>query len=130
MGNRMLTVALVIAGICFVIKTGAQDRCGTKTPAVALRVDSAMIANARTAMSTYMMKIFVHVIANNNGSNRAVADTSVMRQLMNMRDFYAPQDICFILMGIDQINSTDLNSHDADHEESELNPFIIPGVMN
>ena len=99
--------------------------CGTPEPQFPLYVDSALLQQRVLYTSPLLMKIFVYVIANNDGSSRAVSDTAVFRQLEYMRQFYAPHNICFILAGIEQLNSTDLNDMDAS-EQVELTSFLHP----
>lgn len=108
-----------------------RDDCGTPSPKFRLYPDSIFAQQMRTAV-TYplLMKVFVHVIADDDGSDVAAGDSSVMRQMQNMRDFYAPHGICFILAGYEQINSTDLNLHNTDTEEAELSGFLVEDVMN
>jgi hypothetical protein len=131
-----ILVPLFLAFLFCINTTGysqRKDRCGTKTPALPYLIDSITKArvNARAlAGEPYMIKLFVHIIANNDGTGRAVADTTMMRQLRNMQQFYAPQNICFILMGMEQINSSDLNSHNSDTEQGELSSHVIGGVVN
>lgn len=78
----------------------------------------------------YAIKVFFHKCANDDGTNVACGDSSILRQLDNARIFYSPQNICFVLAGIDQINSSDLNIQDASNEESELNPYMVSGCLN
>jgi Pregnancy-associated plasma protein-A len=108
-----------------------KSDCGTRTPAIPLLVNPAWESQLRIQYtSPLLMKVFVRVIANDDGTLRAAQDTSVMKQLENMRQFYAAHDICFILAGIEQLNSTDLNTHNADTEEGDLAAFLIPGLLN
>ncbi len=110
--------------------TAQRSDCGTKPGAKPLYVDTSIERNSVQATFPLLMKVFVHIIANDNGTLRAVEDTSMLRQLENMRQFYAAHNICFILTGIEQINNTDLNTHDADSEEAELSAFLVPDVLN
>lgn len=110
-----------------------QIECGTKAPAIPLRFSKERIEQERMSPnSTYplIMKVIVHIISNDDGSNMAAPDTAVLRQMENMRQFYSPHNICFILAGINHINSTDLNVQDTDMEEVELIPFLVPNMMN
>jgi hypothetical protein len=77
----------------------------------------------------YMMKIFVHIVANDNNANIACGDSSILRQLENMQEFYAPHAICFQLLGMDIINNTDLNDQNADTEEIDLLPFLVDDAL-
>jgi hypothetical protein len=105
--------------------------CGTKDPLRAIKPDNERARIMATETSfPLLMKVFVHVIADDSGNNVAAGDSSVMRQMENMRQFFAAHNICFILAGYEQINNTDLNNHNVDTESSELVPFLIPGLMN
>jgi len=119
---------------CLLFLKGVQaqkNECGTRTPATPLLVSPAWaIQQGVQYTSPLLMKVFVRVIANDDGTQRAAQDTSIMKQLENMRQFYAAHDICFILAGIEQLNSTDLNSHNTDTEEAEINTHLIPGLLN
>jgi hypothetical protein len=126
--NRFLFVMCCLLWISSA--TAQRSDCGTKPGAKPLYVDISIEQNSVQATYPLLMKVFVHVIANDDGTLRAVEDTSMLRQLENMRQFYAAHNICFILAGIEQINSTDLNTHDADSEESELSAFLVPDVLN
>jgi len=129
MKGYALIILLIIPGVA----SNAQKTrdCGTPLPTKLIFVDSTAIKpSAPNATYPLILKVFVHVIANDDGTNVAAGDSSVMRQVQNMRDFYAPHGICFILAGYEQINSTDLNTHNSSTEESDLTPFLIPGLMN
>ena len=101
--------------------------CGTRTPLTPL-IPPRIEHPQRNAVP-YMMKIFVRIIADDNGSNVACGDSSLMRQLENMQEFYEPHSICFQLLGVDIINSSDLNSHNADTEQMDLFPHLIDDAM-
>jgi hypothetical protein len=122
----------LIFSLLFSVAAEAQKgECGTRTPAAPPLVNPAWAVQQRVLYtSPLLMKVFVRVIANDDGTQRAAEDTSIMKQLENMRQFYAAHDICFILAGIEQLNSTDLNTHNADTEEGELTAFLIPGLLN
>lgn len=106
-----------------------QNDCGTPVR-FPLKVPDAALAQQRAQQLSplislpYPVKVFVVIFANSDGSNVAATEADVLRQFANMRDFYAPRNICFILTGIDQVNNTDLNNLDTDTEEGELSPFV------
>lgn len=76
-----------------------------------------------------IIKLFVVVFANSDGSNVAAADSNILRQIDNMRSFYAPRNICFVLGTIRQVNSSTLNSMNASTEEDLLAPYIADGFV-
>lgn len=106
----------------------AQRECGTPSPEIRRFISPDKLK--RVAMTDPVhLSIIVHVFANDNGNNRAATDSMIMVQLENMQGFYAPFAICFTLLGIEQINNTDLLIHDVD-EESELLPFLVPNTID
>jgi len=126
----IMSVAALISSIpqlSFSQSHGIRD-CGTKAPATPLIIN--VDEHPQRNVVPLMMKIFVHIIADGNGANVACGDSSILRQLENMQGFYAPHSICFQLLGMDIINDTDLNTHNADHEELELLPYMVNNTMN
>jgi Metallo-peptidase family M12 len=116
------------------IASGLQsgEECGTPVRYPLKQVDSVLLQQrlaerGPAATLPYPVKIFVVICADNDGSNVAVTETEILRQIGNMQSFYAPRNICFILTGITQVNSTDLNSQDTDSETGELIPFLRSG---
>lgn len=106
-----------------------SSACGTPTPSIPLRVSPEVLRQPGIS-DPVMLRMFVHVFADNNGTNRAAEDTMILSRLESMQEYYAPRDICFQLIGIRQINNTDLNNHNTSTEESELFPFLVPDAIN
>lgn len=126
------TIPTTLLAICFTCSYSQEIReCGTPAGKTRVFPDTTNI-HLTAPMATYplLVKVFVHVVADDNGTNVAAGDSSVMRQMENMRQFYAAHGICFILAGYEQINSTDLNNQNADTEETELFPFLVPNMVN
>ena len=122
----------LISCLMFLKTLMAQESdCGTIAPIMPLVVNPTWAKpQVLNYTSPLLIKVFVRVIANDDGTQRAAEDTSIMKQLENMRQFYAAHNICFILAGLEQTNSTDLNNHNADTEENELTPHLISGLLN
>ncbi|WP_165372134.1 M43 family zinc metalloprotease [Emticicia agri] len=80
----------------------------------------------------YTVKIYVTIFADNGGSNKATTNEHVLRQIQNMANQYQSQNICFLLVGIRQINNTDLNDHNVSDstENTELTPYMVNGFLN
>ncbi|MEO6731534.1 MAG: hypothetical protein ABIN01_09975 [Ferruginibacter sp.] len=110
---------------------GQKKECGTRTTGTPLFINN-QGNNLNKPLYTlpYLIKIYVTVFANNDGSNVAASDTAIMRQITHMKNFYAAHNICFILAGIQHINSTDLNDHNTDTEGFELALLLVGGSMN
>lgn len=111
----------------------AQEECDTPVGDAPIIFDKTTqdSVNAVMAINTpYCVRAYVTVFADNNGSNRAAADVDIVRQFENMVNQFSNQNICFMLMNIEQVNNSDLNSHNRSTEESELNPFIVDNCLN
>lgn len=106
-----------------------NNDCGTN-PTTRIYPDTTLSRQMRTT-ATYplLIKVFVHVVADDDASDLAAGDSSIMRQMKNMRDFYAPHGICFIIAGYEQINSSSLNILYAS-EENDLLPFVRSNKIN
>jgi hypothetical protein len=114
--------------------------CGTKAkgePIIFSKEQQDSLKTIMTVNQPYAIKIWVTVFANNDGSNRAASDADIQRQIQNMTNQYAPHSICFVLMGLTQVNNSDLNNHyvaptanDPNDEVGEVVPFYISGYLN
>jgi len=86
--------------------------CATKTPATALRFSTAQMAAAeRNINYQYILNIYVHILRNDDGTNAATNLTQLNIDLTRMADFFKPHNICFLLVGVDSINNTTLNTN-------------------
>ncbi|MCB0646144.1 MAG: hypothetical protein KDC49_05755 [Saprospiraceae bacterium] len=129
---RPLTFLLMWIWSYFVVPTKitAQETygCGTKSP-VRPYFTPAFPAGYRSN-ETYQIKIFIHIIAESDGTGPAVEMTDLMSQLEATQSFFAPADICLKLVGIQQINSSDLMEQRVDEEEDDLLPFLVGNAIN
>ncbi len=110
---------------------GGPLPCGTvakKSLRPIPKTDLARMAQPKGVLP-YCIKVYLTVFANDNGTFRASTDADQVRQFNAMVEMYRPHSICFVLMGIRQINNSDLNDQDKS-EESELEPYLIPGMLN
>lgn len=133
--NILLLLALV-----FVLSAMAQDRprreCGTVPPTIkpVLTPEKMQRAAAHRVQysAPYPLKVFIRVFANNDGSNLAATEEDVLRQFENMRSFYAPHDICFILVGYEVINNSDLNdmNKDESNDRDQIEGLAFNSCMN
>src|SRR6218665_1689210 len=127
---------LIIGLFFFSLLANAQEKrveCGTKTPKnarVIAKEDMQRFMRTNAVSEPYCVKAYFTVFADNDGSNRATTDEHVLRQFQNMVNQYAPQDICFTLIGIRQINNSDWNVQEANNEESEMYNLRLSGCLN
>jgi Pregnancy-associated plasma protein-A len=130
-----LSFVLVLLNCALHAQTGRE--CSTPfNPAKDLSITSAK--KARTAQRSvlysapYPLKVFIRVFADNDGSNLAATEADVLRQFANMRNFYAPHNICFILAGYEVTRSTTLNYMDKDNADdmTALEGYVFNSCMN
>jgi Pregnancy-associated plasma protein-A len=124
---------LFLLAILFVQTVAAQtiNDCGTKLRSPKIHHDSLTpLVNLDNFTTPYPIRIFIHVFADDNGTNRAAPDTSILRQINNMKTFYATHSICFIVAGIEQVNSSTLNYMRTDLEEADLASFLVADCID
>jgi Pregnancy-associated plasma protein-A len=129
---------IIILLFGFFKSNGQGGECGTKTgdkPFIISKTEMDAFKSTLAINQPYSVSIFVTVFANDNGTNRAATDANILRQIQNMSNQYSSHNICFILLGIKQVNNTDLNNHmvtkdTATDERNEVIPFKISGVLN
>ena len=130
--------SILLFTICIhtsVIAQRAQvNDCGTlpPTPEYFQGLKNLRTFRNENVLATYplLMKVFVTVVANDNGTSVAAPDSSIFRQLENMRRFYALHNICFLFAGKQQVNNTDLNMHDVSTEIGDITPFVVENMLN
>jgi hypothetical protein len=124
---------LIILTVLFVQTVAAQTNndCGTKFRSPKIHHDSLTpLINVDNFTTPYPIRIFIHVFADDNGTNRAVPDINILQQVDNMKNFYAAQNICFIVAGIEQVNNSALNAMRTDFEEAELLPLLVADCID
>lgn len=133
----MKKLAILVCVLLLVSETMAQvikRECSSKMRKTARKIDEARVQQrlrtlSVTATRPYMMKLFIVVFSNGDGTGQAAPEADILRQVNNMAGFYSPHDICFSIGGIRYVNNTDLNSMDIDEEEGELEPYIEEGFI-
>jgi hypothetical protein len=129
-------ILLLLMVITASSQTPQIRECGTTPPTIKPVLTPEMMQRAaahRVQYSApYPMKVFVRVFADNDGSNLAATEEDVLRQFENMRVFYAPHDICFILVGYEVTRNSDLNNMDKDESDDrdQLEGFVFNSCMN
>jgi Metallo-peptidase family M12B Reprolysin-like len=131
----MLRYIYILVCCLFIGPTAVgQAFCPKIPPKKFIFRDSAEVAQrwqAYRTTSTYplIIRLYVIVVSDDDGSNLAASDDTVKLRIANMRDYYAPHSICFILSGIEHVRSTDLNHQNLSTEEGELGPYLRDGYI-
>lgn len=131
--KNLLTLFIILTTLSLQAQQKHSD-CGTKAPAnprpIAEKDMQRFLRSINAVSVPYWVKVYFTVFADNNGSNRAATDADIYRQFQNMVNQYNPQGICFVMMGIRQMNNTDFNIQDANDEASEMRDIRIVGNLN
>jgi hypothetical protein len=104
---RFLLLLLLLVSMTAANSQRASKDCGINDNYFLSKKTDTVLLNQRMASLTeaisqpYPVKVMIVVFADNNGSNVAATEADVLRQYNNMRDFYAPHNICFVLHGIE-----------------------------
>jgi hypothetical protein len=84
----------------------------------------------RTIDYQYVLNIYVHILRNNNGSNAATNETQLNVDLQRMANFFKPHNICFMLVGVNYINNTTLNTVMNPGDNSHVTALVANNVAN
>lgn len=86
----------------------------------------------RVGSTTRMIKVFIHVLLNDNGISRAATDAEIGSEFARLKADFASNNLCFYLAGVDTIRSTALNfNFNADTDpDSEWDPYQAGGCLN
>ncbi|MGR3809060.1 M43 family zinc metalloprotease [Jiulongibacter sp. NS-SX5] len=128
--KKLFALCVLILGIT---SAYGQEECDTYPGEAPIIFDKHTQDSINTIMAIntpYCVRVFVTVFANDDGSNRAASDEDILRQFQNMVNQYDAQSICFMLIGIKQVDNSDLNDHNRTSEESELNPYLVDNCLN
>lgn len=109
--------------------------CGTKKADTSFLLSMAMLersATTRITSTTRMIKVFIHVLHNNDGTNEAISSAEVRNEFQDLLDDFSSNNLCFFLAGVDTIRSTALNvNFNADEDpDSEFSVYNVPGCLN
>lgn len=106
------TFIFIILAVVPAIAQNEVAECGTPTPLQPLKITEAEIAETMAAGDyTYVLKIYAHILRNNDGSNAATTEAQLAIDIQTMANFFKPHNICFAFMGFDFIDNTTLNTN-------------------
>jgi hypothetical protein len=117
--NKILIIPLFLLLISPAL--WAQDCLTPATPDY-LRANG--IPMLRASNLSFTVKIFVHIVTDNDGTGGATRE-EVMTELNRLEAYYAPHDICFSLVGIDEINDTGYAHPAGDFDGAMADQLVI-----
>jgi hypothetical protein len=91
-----------------------------------------MMPNYRVQATTRMIKVFIHILADDNGSNQATDLATIEDEFADLKADYASDNLCFYLADVEVIRNTDLNfNFNVDNDpNSDWDPFQAGGCIN
>lgn len=91
-------------------------------------------ANQRSPMAVnQLIRVYFHIVRNSNGSQPGATLADIESEFATLIADYAPDNICFAMVGLDFIDNTTMNqSLDPDNagDEALLLPFLVPNCIN
>lgn len=132
MKNTALTIAILLILTTFGFSQNPED-CATKAGDKPIIPSKEKLDSARASFginTPFCIRTYITVFADDNGSNRGDSDENILANFQYMVNAFSSQNICFLLVNIRQMNSTDLNTHNVDTEQAELNPFLKENCLN
>ncbi len=115
-----------------------QDICSTRKTGKPIFVDVDKLIEQRSRLLAVpeVVEVFVHFTTDNAGVQPIISMDTFIERFQDMRDFFYPHDICFLLVGSQIIQNTDLDDHHIfgmgpqNNEQDEVLPYLKPGVLN
>lgn len=104
-----LTAFLLLAPFCNLLAQRLPPSCGTPSSTHNFLKDIAP-ENFRVLAGTRIIKMFVVVYADDDGSNVAIDEETLKNELAFSNSIYNMGDICFSIVGIEIRNNTTLNN--------------------
>jgi len=115
----------------------AQKRriCGPEKVDTAFLLSMARLEQSpwlRIASTTRMIKVFIHVLHDDNGTGEAISQADVATEFQDLLEDFSSNNLCFFLAGVDTIRNTSLNIFfNADDDSPlEFDPYQVAGCLN
>jgi hypothetical protein len=131
--KTIITFFIFLINLSFIVNAQSIEECGTRGSEFPVFPDKDKVDSVNAILGEtepYCVRTYITVFANDNGTNRADTDANILINFQHMVDAFAPRKICFLLVNIKQVNNSDLNSHNVDTEEAELDPFMVANSLN
>ncbi|WP_462252129.1 M43 family zinc metalloprotease [Ferruginibacter sp.] len=91
--------------------TKPKQNCSTKTPLVITKYTQEQLNGIeRTIDYLYVIRVYVHILRDNDGTNAATTEAQMHIDLQTMTNFFKPHNICFMFVGFEYVNNTFLNN--------------------
>lgn len=80
----------------------------------------------RSQATTYTIRVYFYICRDDNGGNVAATEAQVRSEFNELISDYAPDNICFISMGLNYIYNTTVNNNPT---AALLNSYLVPGCI-
>lgn len=114
--KKLLTIAFVLFfanNLCAQQNRVVRGDCGTPVPDVdVLKERGQTYRQHRTAAAAQLIRLYLHIFRNDNGSNAACTVAQLENEVRNfMNPDYSGANTCFAVVGFEYINNTHLNTN-------------------
>ncbi len=106
----MKKIFLISIISCFIQNVMAQNECGTPASREDYLTTIPQEMLRTTSSGPKMMKMFIHICRNDDGSNQAMTIAQIEPEIQFTNTVYGNAQICFAIVGYDYINSTAVNT--------------------
>ncbi len=138
MNKRYIKAGCLLVTLAFFINASTGQKrfvCGPE------KVDTAFLLSmvrleqsplARIASTTRMIKVFIHVLHNGDGTGQAISRANVAAEFQDLQEDFSSNNLCFFLAGVDTIRNTRLNFlfNANDDSPQEFDPYQVAGCLN
>ncbi len=107
----MKKTLVILITFCFIKNIIAQKECGTPASVVDYLKSIPQAQFKTLSFGPKMMKMFVHICRNDDGSNQAMTVAQIEPEIQFTNTVYGNGQICFAIVGYDYINSTAINTN-------------------
>lgn len=138
--TRMLLLAALLTAAILPFKSGysqsvEKDKpqtCGgytINTAALKAAKDFESANASRLLSASVSIRVYFHIFNDDNGTNAGATVAQIQTEFNQLVSDYAANNICFINMGLNYINSSTLNTMNLSNS-SLLQPYLVPNCIN
>jgi Pregnancy-associated plasma protein-A len=126
----MKNLFMLIVTFCITQNVTAQKECGTLASSEDYLKTIPLGQFKSTLAGPKMMKMFIHICRNSDGSNQAMTVEQIEPEIQFTNSVYGNSQICFAIIGYDYINNTAINTDSYAQLGGLFAGYNEPGVFD
>ncbi|MEP7318567.1 MAG: zinc-dependent metalloprotease [Panacibacter sp.] len=138
--TRMLLLTVLLTAAILQVQKGYSQNiqkdkpqtCGSytiNTAALKAAKDFESANASRLLSASFSIRVYFHIFNDDNGTNAGATAAQIQTEFNQLVSDYAANNICFINMGLNYINSSTLNTMNLNNS-SLLQPYLVPNCIN